>query len=146
MWEKYKNHWQEDDWKHKTWWLSGWPEKSGFCTGLMRGEGFRQTCPLRVLMSCCHQASLLGIAAPPVEKQLQMPEGLFSSSPCSSISNHVRMVYQHIGRTSRVTSNFPNFLQVKQINWVLMMCYTGCGGPSCDSAPSSSTCNHPRLF
>lgn len=76
MWKEYKNHWQDDDCKHKTWWLSCWPGKPGFCTGLMRGGDFKQRCPLQALMSCCHQASSLGTAAPPVEEQL--PEGLFS--------------------------------------------------------------------
>lgn len=31
--------------------------------------------------------------------------------------------------TSGVTSNFPHFLQVKQINWVVLLCYKSCQGP-----------------
>lgn len=59
-------------------------------------------------------------------------------SPCSSSSSGKVI-------TSRLTSNFPHFLQVRQINWVVM-CYKGCRGPVVTLLPLPLHVAPPNVF
>lgn len=45
--------------------------------GTVRGQGIRQRCPLRVMMTCCHLASWQETATPPGEENKKMSEVCF---------------------------------------------------------------------
>lgn len=70
---------------------------------------------------------------------------IYFPRPGFNIFNHVKVVCQCNVITSRVTSNFPHAVQVKQINRVVV-CYEGCKRSSCDCSLSLDTEPPNRLL